>query len=91
MSDNKHNKDPFFSNEATLLRRAWIEAAVNGVRARLNAHPEAEGFQPEPLRRPRSLAVVQPATAAAAPLATADRRRPNLYVAWPLQERRSRA
>jgi hypothetical protein len=91
MSENKHNKDQFFSNEATVLRRAWIEAAVNGVRARLNANPDVDGLQPEPLHQRRSLVVVQPANSAATPIMTARRRRPDLYVAWPVQARRSRA
>ena len=91
MSDNKHNKDQFFSNEATVLRRAWIETAVNSVRARLNANPDADDLQPETPHQPRSLVVVQSANSAATPIMTARRRRPNLYVAWSVQERRSRA
>jgi hypothetical protein len=89
MSDNKHNKDPFFTNEATLLRRAWIEAAVNGVRARIDAGPDADSPIPVAASEPRTLSIVQPADAAALPLMEAKRRRPNLYVAWPVQERRS--
>ena len=91
MSDNKHNKDQFFSNEATLLRRAWIEAAVNGVRARLDVCPEAEDFQPWPLCQPRGLTVVPEQIAPEPASNPASRSRPTLYVAWPLQERRSRA
>ena len=89
MSDNKHNKDPFFTNEATLLRRAWIDAAVNGVRARINAHPDADSPTPVASSDPGALSIVQPADAPTRPLIEVKRRRPNLYVAWPLQERRS--
>ena len=84
MSDDKHNK-PEFTNEDTIVRRAWIESALEGVRGRLNSiYPEfGAGLQetgPDEI----------PEQPAARPDAAApQRRRPQLYVAWSSPTRRS--
>jgi len=83
MSDNKHNND-FFSNEITLLRRAWIESAVSGARSRIaeSEAPDQNGFSIE--------VPAVDLTQAAPPQQVERRARPNLYVAWPPdRERRS--
>jgi len=40
MSDeNQNNKKSIFSNEDTIVRRAWIESAVQGARSSLTSVP----------------------------------------------------
>ncbi len=41
MSDAKHS-DTIITNEGTIQRRAWIESALNSVRARMGFIPETE-------------------------------------------------
>jgi hypothetical protein len=70
MSDDDHDR-PLIRNEDTLLRRAWIDRALAGVRSRLK--PAELGEAP---------AAMDPAPAepAAAPEPAADGSRPKLYV-----------
>jgi hypothetical protein len=41
MTHKKHN-DEVIKNEDTLVRRAWIESAIQGVRSRMGDMPAAE-------------------------------------------------
>lgn len=86
MSD-KNKKEEFFRNEDTLVRRAWIESALEGVRASLSSAFNAPEFgEPTGIR-----------TAAAAELQIppepripeSGKNRPALYVAWSAGRRRS--
>jgi hypothetical protein len=80
MEYKKHNKTAI-TNEDTLVRRAWIESAVESVRARIN----------EPLPQAESGSLIRMADEA--PKLAAERpargERPHLYIAWSDGMRRS--
>jgi hypothetical protein len=80
MKYKKHNKIAI-TNEDTLVRRAWIESAVESVRARIN----------EPLPHAESGSLVQIADEESNPVAERPTRgeRPQLYIAWSDGMRRS--
>jgi hypothetical protein len=83
MSKN-HDKEDLFTNEDTLVRRAWIDSALDSVRSRLGGTPdngESSDCDEES---------GQSAAPAAAPGSDSERpERPKLYVAWSATERRS--
>jgi hypothetical protein len=79
---NKNNKDEFFRNEDTLMRRAWIESALEGVRSTLGSNFNALEFG-EPA------ASSNPPVSESRPSAAATQR-PALYVAWSAGRRRAR-
>jgi hypothetical protein len=76
MENKKHN-EALITNEETLVRRAWIESALEGVRSHIDAPlPPAEagnlGRNADEEREAR-----------------AESERPHLYMAWSSRERRS--
>ncbi len=76
MENKKHN-EALITNEDTLVRRAWIESALEGVRSHIDAPlPPAEagnsGRSADYEREP-----------------TAESKRPHLYMVWSSRERRS--
>jgi len=79
------NEEDLFHNQDTLLRRAWIESAIRGVRASLASCLDAPefgervGIDAPVAAEPNSAA--RPGGAAA--------KRPALYVAWSAGRRRS--
>lgn len=76
---NKKDNESLIKNEDTLVRRAWIESAVEGVRARVDTpqqHAEAGSLAREEFR-------------AAAEQHRAEGDRPRLYIAWDSGQRRS--
>lgn len=80
MSKN-HDKEDLFTNEDTLVRRAWIDSALDSVRSRL-------GGTPDNCETPDS---DEETGQSAAPTETRSSKgqRPKLYVAWSATERRS--
>ena len=77
MSDDDHDR-PLIRNEDTLLRRAWIDRALAGVRSRLKPDELGEALEakdPAPAEPP---AAAEPA---------ADGGRPKLYVVRNSQSR----
>lgn len=78
MSDeNKKNKNMFFSNEDTIVRRAWIESALASVRSSLllDEMPAADlPDVPSPAEQANSADSAQPA---------------GPYLVWSADERRS--
>ena len=86
MSDKNKNEE-FFRNTDTLVRRAWIESALEGVRARLGSGISTLEFgdaadvpaasvaeRPSPVQSPGTPAV---------------KSKPRLYVAWSAGIRRA--
>jgi hypothetical protein len=84
MSDKKQEESTF-SNEDTLVRRAWIDSALTSVRSHLDAHVGDSGLYPVGADSGAERAEVEQ-NAAAQPTA-GDK--PRLYVAWSSGERRS--
>jgi len=80
---NDNDKDDLFTNEDTLVRRAWIDSALDSVRSRLGNTQD----RPEPDSEPAEA----PADNDRSATACSSRRagRPKLYVAWSAEERRS--
>ena len=90
MSD-KEQENSLFSNEDTLVRRAWIESALTGVRSHLQAHTGdplliSQGFDAAADSNFEPAAVKAETNAASQP-AVSDK--PRLYVAWSSGARRS--
>ncbi len=85
---NKNNNDSIFSNQDTLVRRAWINSALDSVRSRLSSGAENDAVA----GNLDSNAVGQPPVEPRQPEAANHQdssEQPNLYVAWSSQERRS--
>jgi len=86
----KNNNDSFFSNQDTIVRRAWIDSALEGVRSRLGV-----GLEPDPVAGHINGVNIDASDDAPAPTgqpaeAAGESRQPaGLYVAWSSQERRS--
>jgi hypothetical protein len=84
MANKKHN-ETVITNQETLVRRAWIESAVESVRARINTPlPQAESGSfihdaDEGLKPAHNSRQEQPVRG----------ERPHLYVAWSDGVRRS--
>jgi hypothetical protein len=81
MAHEKDN-DTLITNEDTLVRRAWIESAVEGVRARVEtslSHAEVDALVREEF----------PADIATCREDAEDADRPELYLVWDADERRS--
>lgn len=83
MSD-KNEKQHLFRNEDTLLRRAWIESALRGVRSSLKIGADTPEFG-ERASTDVSATVEQNSGARLSGTAS---RRPPLYVAWSASRRR---
>lgn len=86
MSNKNNNSDSLFSNQDTIVRRAWINSALEGVRSRLGVGLESDAVAGNidangDARAPAASG--QPADAAS------GAGQPGLYVAWSSQERRS--
>lgn len=86
MSDKKYRNESF-TNEDTIVRRAWIESALESVRGRLNiAYPDPDaaiagtGVDGEE-KDDAEQSALEPGGARSG--------RPRLYVAWSSPERRS--
>ncbi|MCP4000624.1 MAG: hypothetical protein GY727_06925 [Gammaproteobacteria bacterium] len=79
--DNKRHTEAVIKNEETLVRRAWINSAVESARIRIN----------EPLPQAESGSLMQKADEE--PNLMAERpargKRPELYIAWSDGIRRS--
>ena len=86
MSD-KNKNDRLFRNEDTLVRRAWIESAIEGVRASLGSGFNALEFG-EPINPPAALNN-EPQATSKSRFPAAGKNRPSLYVAWSASARRS--
>ena len=84
MSD-KNKEEDLFRNQDTLLRRAWIESALRGVRASLSGGADAPEFG----ERASCDAPVASETNGAIRPGGAAAKRPALYVAWSAGHRRS--
>jgi hypothetical protein len=78
MADDKNNEKSF-SNEDTLVRRAWIDSALEGVRAQIDA----------PLPAAETAAYVVEGAGMHPEQSEAEEERPGLYLAWSADERRS--
>lgn len=75
--DNQNNKNIYFSNEDTIIRRAWIESAVAGARSSVLADQPSVADLPDastPIEEPRH---------------SGDSRPAGPYLAWSAGERRS--
>jgi hypothetical protein len=75
----KKDNESLITNEETLVRRAWIESAIEGVRARVDTprpHAESGSLAREEFR-------------AVAEQHRDEGGRPQLYVAWDAGQRRS--
>jgi len=84
MSD-KNEEERSFRNKDTVLRRAWIESAIRGVRASLASGNDAPEFGERasfdlPAASETNCAIRSGGAAA---------KRPALYVAWSADRRRS--
>jgi len=90
MSDKKNNKNRPFTNEDTIVRRAWVESALEGVRERLQTDTtEADISDQGPVENVAAeAAAVTPATVPETAQRPASAR-PGLYVAWSAPARRS--
>ncbi len=93
MSDKKQN-DTAFTNEDTIVRRQWIESALESVRGQLDSgcpDPDAAisdtSVDGEPAQDTAETDSGPAAEAAGNP--RMDATRPRLYVAWSAPERRS--
>ena len=77
MSDeNQNNKNQLFSNADTIVRRNWIESAVQSARSSLFTGPLDSAALPDAAVQPEKGKARQP-----------ERRGP--YLAWSAGERRS--
>lgn len=86
MSD-KNKKEDFFRNEDTLVRRAWIESALDGARASLSTAFNAPEFgEPTGIR---AAAASELQVAPESIITVSGKSRPALYVAWSAGRRRS--
>ena len=91
MSNKNNNNDSLFSNQDTIVRREWINSALEGVRARLGSGLDTgavdgnvDGINIDTNdSAPASEESRQPAKASRG---SSQR---GLYVAWSAQERRS--
>ena len=91
MSNKNNNSDSLFSNQDTIVRREWINSALDGVRSRLGSGQEPDviagnidGANIESNDAEcASTLTGQPEEAADVPA------KRGLYVAWSSQERRS--
>ncbi len=86
MSD-KNKKEVVFRNEDTLVRRAWIESALEGVRTSLSSSFNTLEFG-EPASPPAAVAPERQPAADPKDAAVVNKR-PALYVAWSAGVRRS--
>jgi hypothetical protein len=92
---NKNNNNSIFTNQDTIVRRDWINSALDSVRSRLGSGSENDAVAGDVVRNNDSNAVgqppenPQPAEAAKAAKAQDSSGQPHLYVAWSSQERRS--
>ena len=77
---NDNEKPELITNEDTLVRRAWIDSAVDSVRAKLGGTPGADDAQDRDDQ-------VSPSEARCS--AKPRSGRPKLYVAWSAEARRS--
>lgn len=84
MSD-KNEKEQLFRNEDTLLRRAWIESAIQGVRSSLSGGADAPEFG----ERPGTDGAAAGETSRTGKPNSTAAKRPALYVAWSAGVRRS--
>ena len=75
--ENKKQNEALITNEDTLVRRAWIESALEGVRSHIDA----------PLFPAEAGDLDWSADEECEP--TAESERPHLYMAWSSRERRS--
>jgi len=86
MSDKNKNEE-FFRNTDTLVRRAWIESALEGVRASLGSGLSALEFG-DAADAPAAAGAERPPLAQSAG-APAGKSKPRLYVAWSAGIRRA--
>jgi len=88
---NKKNNESIFSNEDTLVRRAWIDSALNSVRSHLSSgmsESEPTSF----VSADSASAQPEVSSQSSKPVVRSQpRERPNLYVAWSSDARRSGA
>jgi hypothetical protein len=75
---HKKDNESLITNEETLVRRAWIESAIEGVRAQVDT--------PQPHAESGNLARKEFGTAKQH---QDEGERPQLYVAWDADQRRS--
>ena len=75
--DNQNNKNRYFSNEDTIVRRAWIESALAGARSSVLTGQLSASDLPE-----ASVPAHEPDQAH-------DSRPSGPYLAWSASERRS--
>ncbi|HJP05269.1 MAG: hypothetical protein CL799_12325 [Chromatiales bacterium] len=88
MSDKKHRTESF-TNEDTIVRRAWIDSALESVRGRLNtAYPDPDPATAGTGVDGEEKDDAEQSAGAAKPHETGTCRR-HLYVAWSSPERRS--
>ena len=75
---NKKDNESLITNEETLVRRAWIKSAIEGVRARVDTRPHAESGN-----------LAREGFCSTAEQLQDTGERPQLYVAWDAGQRRS--
>ena len=86
MSNKNNNSDSLFSNQDTIVRRAWINSALEGVRSRLGVGLESDAVAGN-IDANGDASV--PAASGQPVDAASGAGQPGLYVAWSSQERRS--
>ena len=89
---NKNNNDSIFTNQDTIVRRAWINSALDSVRSRLGSGTENDAAAGNIAGTNNSNAVGQPPAASRKSAAVEHQDgsgQPQLYVAWSSQARRS--
>jgi len=74
---NKNNNDSFFTNQDTIVRRAWINSALESARSRLAPSSEHDAV----------IGYIDANDVGQAAAGSAEQ--PHLYVAWSSQARRS--
>jgi hypothetical protein len=91
MSNKNNNSDSLFSNQDTIVRREWINSALDGVRSRLGSGQESDviaGNIDGANIEANEAECASTLTGQAEEVAAAPAKR-GLYVAWSSRERRS--
>jgi hypothetical protein len=89
MSDKKNNNRPF-TNEDTLVRRAWVESALESVRGRIKAaNPDIDDSVANVGADQSLQSAFQATDDVVEATDSQSGRKPQLYVAWSSPARRS--
>ena len=91
MSNKNNNSDSFFSNQDTIVRREWINSALESVRSRLHSGQESDAIAGciDGANTDVNEGKCMPEEQAQANSPAEGSAQRGLYVAWSSQERRS--